>query len=103
MSKNAKNSKQRACREFRKAQKEPSSEFIVKQCIAIAVYAARVIWKSDATNPKLEAFICEMLKVWELLGNNEVSLSTILDSIEMESKIRFDLHNDTITNLKAPK
>lgn len=68
---------------------------------AIAMYSVKAVFKERASNPKMEEFITKMLSIWDKIGDGKVSIDTIVESIEMESGIRYDLENGEIRNMKG--
>lgn len=78
-----------------------SASYAISTGFAVAMYSAKTIFKDNASNPQMEKFIIEMLKVWEAISDKKVSVQTILDSVEMECKIKYDLNTGNIINLKS--
>lgn len=68
---------------------------------AIAMYSVKAVFKERASNPKMEEFITKMLSIWDKIGDGKVSIDTIVESIEMETGIRYDLENGEIRNMKG--
>ncbi len=87
-------------RQERKLAEESIEEALIT-CLLISLDSAKQVWKQDATNPKLEKFLEKSLRTWQRIANNEITLQTVANSVETESKIRYDIETHTFTNLKC--
>lgn len=83
-----------------KKERMNSAAFALPICTVIAIDAAKQVWKSDATNPKIEQFIELIFRNWEAISDNRVSFQTVCNSVEAETKIRYDADNGAFINLK---
>lgn len=81
--------------------KHDSAILAFRTCAVIALNSAKVTWKSDASNPKLESFLIHMFKTWESIAEGELDFQTVIDSVEAESKLKYDPASGNFTNLKA--
>lgn len=95
-----KRKKQRHTERMDKKQLHKAASLAVFHSFAIAMYAAKTVFKERASNPKMENFVKEMLKIWENVGDGKVSIQTIINSIETESGIRYDIESGNIFNLR---
>lgn len=95
-----KRKKQRYAERMNKKQLHEAASLAVFHSFAVSMYAAKTVFKDRASNPKMEQFITKMLKVWEDLGDGSVSIKTIIDSIETESGIRYDINTGEMWNLR---
>ena len=64
------------------------------------MYSVKDVFKERASNPKVEAFIVKMMSIWEKIGEGKVNINTIVESLEMETGIQYDLKSGVIRNLK---
>lgn len=78
-----------------------AAEYAIHSFIPIAMDAACSTFRERASNPKMEEFILKILHAWKKLGDRELSLQTLCDSVEASCKIRYDLKKGDIINLKA--
>ena len=65
-----------------------------------SVYAAKRVFKTAATNPKLEQYIVELVKVIEDIGDDKVSMNALVADLEALSSIKYDFKNREWTNMK---
>lgn len=93
--------KQRYANRLEERQKHKAATVAVQHSFAIAMYAAKTVFKERASNPKMEEFIVKMLTIWEKIGKGEVDIHTIVASIEAESSILYDIESGEIRNLKG--
>lgn len=77
-----------------------AAQLAVDSTYFLAVYAAKQVFKERASNPKLEAMIFEMRRVWKAICDGKVSEQTICDSIETETGIRIDLKTHEMFNMR---
>ena len=100
---------QRKLKQLRRQEREEhkqqykSVEFMLGTCTVVAMNAAKKVWKSDATNPKMELFLEYIFKTWQDIADNKVSFETVCSSVETETKIKYNPETDTFTNLKGTK
>ena len=87
-------------RRERKLSSESIEEALIT-CLLISLDSAKQVLKQDATNPKLEKFLEKSLRTWQRIADNEITLQTVANSVETESKIRYDIKNKTFINLKC--
>lgn len=90
----------RAARMDRKERMD-SAMFAFTTCLVVAMDAAKQVWKTDASNPKMEKFLEHMFRTWQAIGDGQVSFETICDSVEAETKIRYDAAKGEFINLKS--
>lgn len=93
--------KQRFAERLEEKQLHKAATIAAQHSFAIAMYSAKAVFGDRASNPKMEALIEKMLRIWEMIGDRKVSIDTIVASIEAESGIRYDLKTGEIRNLKS--
>ena len=91
---------QRHAERLDKKQIHKAATVAVQHSFAIAMYAAKTVFKERASNPKMEQFIIEMLSVWDKVGEGKVSIQTIANSVEAEAGIKYDIESGDIVNLR---
>lgn len=84
-----------------KKQIHKAATVAVQHSFAIAMYAVKAVFKERASNPKMEEFITKMLSVWDKIGDGEVSIDTIVASVETETGIYYDIATGKILNMKG--
>lgn len=82
-------------------QMHEAATIAINSCFAISMYAAKTVFKDRASNPKMEAFLIEMLKTWEAIGRRDISIQTLAESVETECGIRYDLDTGNFENLRG--
>ena len=92
--------KQRRFERLEEKQIHKAAKVAAQHGFAIAMYAAKDVFKERASNPKMEAFIEKMISIWDKIGEKKVSIETIVASIEVETGIRYDLDTGDIYNLR---
>ena len=92
---------QRRAERLEGKQLHKAATIAVQHSFAIAMYSVKAIFKERASNPKMEDFIVKMMSIWEKIGDGKVSIETIVESIEMETGIRYDIKNGEIRNMKG--
>ena len=97
---NIKRKQQRYAERLEEKQIHKAATKAVQHSFAIAMYAAKDVFKDRATNPKMEAFVVKMFDIWNKIGDGEVNISTIAGSVEVETGIRYDVRSGDIINLK---
>lgn len=92
---------QRYSERLEEKQLHKAATIAVQHSFAIAMYAVKDVFKERASNPKMEAFIVKMMGIWEKIGDGKVNINTIVESIEMETGIRYDIKNGEIRNMRG--
>ena len=92
--------RQRRAGRLNEKQLHEAATIAVQHGFAIAMYAVKDVFKERASNPKIEAFLVKMMDIWDKIGDGEVRIQTIVDSLEMETGIQYDLKNGEIRNLR---
>ena len=91
---------QRRAERLEGKQLHKAASIAVQHSFAIAMYSVKDVFKERASNPKVEQFIVKMMSIWEKIGEGKVRIETIVESLEMETGIQYDLKNGEIRNLK---
>jgi hypothetical protein len=92
--------RQRRAERLNDKQLHDAATIAVQHGFALALYSAKDVFKERASNPKLEAMIVKMMELWDKIGDKKVSIQTIVDSIETETGIQYDLKAGEIRNLR---
>lgn len=98
---NKKRKQQRYAQRLEEKQIHKAATKAVHHSFVIAMYAVKEVFKDRASNPKMEDFILKMFKIWDKIGDGEVSIQTIADCVEMETGIKYDVVSGDIINLKG--
>ena len=80
-----------------------AAQLAVDSTYFLARYAAKQVFKERASNPKLEAMILEMRRIWKAICEGKVSEQMVCDSIEVETGIRVDLKTHEMLNMRRKK
>ena len=80
-----------------------AAQLAVDSTYFLAIYAAKQVFKERASNPKLEAMILEMRRIWKSICEGKVSEQMVCDSIEVETGIRVDLKTHEMLNMRRKK
>lgn len=96
-----KRKKQRHLERLSQKQIHQAADVAIRHGIVITLQAVKNIFGDRATNPKCEELVCRILKLWEDLGQRKVNIQTIVDSVEVETGIKYDLESGNIYNTKA--
>ena len=91
---------QRRTERLEEKQIHKAATVAAQHSFAIAMYAAKEVFGDRASNPKIEAFIIKMLRMWEQIGGGELRIETVVDCLEMMTGIRYDLKTGDIINLR---
>ena len=67
---------------------------------AISMYVIKEVFKERASNPKMEEVASKMMSLWGKLADKKVKIETIVECIEMETGISYDLKSGEIRNLR---
>ncbi|MBO5060252.1 MAG: hypothetical protein J6C82_04995 [Clostridia bacterium] len=97
---NIKRKQQRHAQRLEDKQIHKAATIAVQHSFAIAMYAAKTVFKDRASNPKMEELIIKMLSIWDKVGDGEVSVETIAASVEAETGIKYNIASGEIVNLR---
>lgn len=92
--------RQRRAERLNDKQLHDAATIAVQHGFALAAYAVKDVFKERASNPKVEAVLVKMMELWDKIGEKKVSIQTIVDSIETETGIQYDLKAGEIRNLR---